>query len=377
MAPVQQQQQQRQQHHVSLVVSKSAQDMIAPRQLAPPLFQDATTLPNQNSLQGSAQVSSSIISPKQQGRHISLPPQQPQIMVPPERRLSADASTGTEQAAPVTQQGIINEISEANTEEIRKLEQEFEKKMQRAKKSYGTRMDNLHRSKDEAEAIHQATLQKHEKERTEFEKRVRLAEEEQTRRLNQIEKEFIEKKEGVRQQHGDKVGAAVQRPPLAAMRSEGGGGVLPPLHEGHKRSSSHFDLSSKTEQHQSSPFKDHKRNSSDPDIHGEGGGVQAGADNSAPASLSSSQSALSDGGPQQQQPPLATLRPSGIPPMPSSGEVKCRPHQTGFPLNLPNAVRSSGQGGHKQAAIAGNVASSSNSGASTSALRDRSESVSS
>ena len=84
--------------------------------------------------------------------------------------------------------------SEVDAEEIRRLEQEFEKKLQRAKKSYGTRMDNLHRSKEEAEAQHQMTLEKHEKERIEFEKRVRLAEEEQTRRLNQLEKEFIEKK---------------------------------------------------------------------------------------------------------------------------------------------------------------------------------------
>merc|ERR1712194_153985 len=180
-----------------------------------------------------------------------------------------------------------------------------------------------------------------------------------TRRLNQIQKEFTEKKEGVQQQR------------------EGNSGMLP-LHEGHKRSSSHFDssFSSKMQQLQSSPFKDHERNSSDPDTHGGGGGARAGANSSAPASSLSSQSALSD---QQQLPAAAALRPSGIPPMPSSGEVTslvtCHPHQNQLPPNFPKAVRSSGEGGQKQIAIIGNV--SSICGASTNALRNRSGSVSS
>eukprot|EP00804_Cyclotella_cryptica_P014597 CCRYP_012640-RA/>CCRYP_012640-RA protein AED:0.05 eAED:0.05 QI:315/1/1/1/0.66/0.5/4/577/1338 len=113
-----------------------------------------------------------------------------------------------------------------DAEEMRKLEEEFEKRLQRAKKSFGTRMDNLHRSKVEAEAQHLMTLEKHEKERIEFEKRVRLAEEEQNRRLNQIEKEFMEKRNQFRQQRAGQ------------FYSE-----KPPLHGGHKRSSSHFDPS--------------------------------------------------------------------------------------------------------------------------------------
>jgi hypothetical protein len=116
--------------------------------------------------------------------------------------------------------------NEVDAEEMRKLEEEFEKRLQRAKKSYGTRMDNLQRSKEEAEAQHQMTLEKHEKERIEYEKKVRLAEEEQNRRLSQIEKEFKEKKNQVRQQ-----------------RAGQANGEKPPLHGGHKRSSSHFDPS--------------------------------------------------------------------------------------------------------------------------------------
>eukprot|EP00970_Alexandrium_tamarense_P011302 scaffold2448_cov348-Alexandrium_tamarense.AAC.1 len=141
----------------------------------------------------------------------------------------------------------IEDDSEVDTEEIRRLEHEFEKKLQRAKKSYGTRMDNLHRSKEEAEAQHQMTLEKHEKERIEFEKRVRLAEEEQNRRLSQIEKEFKERKHQVRQQRHPGV------PP---------NGERPPLHGGHKRSSSHFDPS----MHQAAASLDHRRNNSLSDV---------------------------------------------------------------------------------------------------------------
>ena len=134
---------------------------------------------------------------------------------------------------------------DADAEEIRKLELEFEKKLQRAKKSYHTRMDNLHRSKEEVEAQHQMLLEKHEKERVEFEKRVRLAEEEQARRLNQIQKEFIEKKKEVQQQRAKLPPTSIA--PMQQMQNgnEGKGisGSRPPLHGGHKRSSSHFDSS--------------------------------------------------------------------------------------------------------------------------------------
>lgn len=155
--------------------------------------------------------------------------------------------------------------AEVDSEEIRRLELEFEKKMQRAKKSYGTRMDNLHRSKEEAEAQHQMTLEKHEKERIEFEKRVRLAEEEQARRLNQIQKEFMEKKKEARQQ------SRAIPPPSTAVGTQPmqNGQVVgdvskPPLHGGHKRSSSHFDSSLQPP----IPLPEiHKRNSSESDLN--------------------------------------------------------------------------------------------------------------
>lgn len=133
-----------------------------------------------------------------------------------------------------------NTSAVADTEEIRKLEQECEKKMQRATKSFGTRMDNLQRSKEEAEAQHRITLERHERERVEFEKRVRLAEDEQTRRLNQIQKEFIDKRTSLRassQPLSEGVGAMPQV--MQTNGNVGDGsihvGIRPPLHGGHKR----------------------------------------------------------------------------------------------------------------------------------------------
>merc|ERR1711971_725835 len=169
---------------------------------------------------------------------------------------------------------------EMETEEIRKLEQEFTKKMQRAQKSYGTRMDNLHRSKEEAEAQHQMTLEKHEKERVEYEKKVRLAEEEQTRRLNQIQKEYIEKKkETARQQRAKQPSTGVdviqtQNGNFGENCSAASGSNRPPLPGGHKRSSSHFDATMSTpgmqpshsQQHASPMMTDHRRNSSESDL---------------------------------------------------------------------------------------------------------------
>ena len=165
---------------------------------------------------------------------------------------------------------VGNLDADADIEEIRKLEQEFEKKLQRAKKSYGTRMDNLHRSKEEAEAQHRHTLEKHEKERIEFEKRVRLAEEEQTRRLNQIQKDYEEKRKaaaatvsGCQQpQHLPPKPQTPQQTPQPPNGDRPTDGTLarPPLHQGHKRSSSHADMSK-----QGNPAL-HHRNASETDL---------------------------------------------------------------------------------------------------------------
>lgn len=77
--------------------------------------------------------------------------------------------------------------------EMKQLMEELEKKKQRAQKAFHTRMENLVRSKEEKEAQHLKTLEKHEKERAALEKRLQKAGEEQQLRLQKMEREFYEK----------------------------------------------------------------------------------------------------------------------------------------------------------------------------------------
>jgi len=100
----------------------------------------------------------------------------------PHQSAQVDNDIGSETSDDESMQGV-------NSEELRKLEEDYQKNIMRAKKAYVTRMDNLQRSKEEKEAQHLKTLEKHEKEKADFEKRVKLAEAEQNRRLEQIEQE--------------------------------------------------------------------------------------------------------------------------------------------------------------------------------------------
>jgi len=82
-------------------------------------------------------------------------------------------------------------------EEMRRLDEDFQKNMLRAQKVFDSRMDNLQRSKEEREAQHLKTLEKHEKERAEFEKRLQQAEKEQNRRIEQLQREWDKKRESL------------------------------------------------------------------------------------------------------------------------------------------------------------------------------------
>ncbi|KAL3817124.1 hypothetical protein ACHAXA_009955 [Cyclostephanos tholiformis] len=223
---------QQQQHLLTPTLSNSSQDMITSRQFAP---------------QGVSITQDASDKLLHQGHNASLQ----------REAHNSQPSEGLDDGN--------NVEADAEAEEIRKLEQELEKKLQRAKKSYHTRMDNLQRSKEEVEAQHQMLLEKHEKERIEFEKRVRLAEEEQARRLNQIQQEFLEKKREVRQQRARLPPTSMA--PMHQMQNgndgKGMSGSRPPLHGGHKRSSSHFDSSMA---HISPTTLDHTRNSCESNV---------------------------------------------------------------------------------------------------------------
>jgi WNK lysine deficient protein kinase len=82
-------------------------------------------------------------------------------------------------------------------DELRKLDEDFQKNLERAKKVFVNRMDNLQRSQIEREAQHLKTLEKHEKERAEFEKRLALEAEQQQRRIEQLQREWDKKRESI------------------------------------------------------------------------------------------------------------------------------------------------------------------------------------
>jgi len=84
-------------------------------------------------------------------------------------------------------------------EELRKLDEDFQKNLQRAKKVFYNRMDNLQRCQIEREAQHQKTLEKHEKERAEFEKRLAQEAEQQNKRIEQLQREWDRKRESLAQ----------------------------------------------------------------------------------------------------------------------------------------------------------------------------------
>ena len=83
--------------------------------------------------------------------------------------------------------------------ELRKLDEDFQKNMMRAQRVFDTRMDNLARSQVQREVQHLKTLEKHEKERADFEKRRQQEETEQNRRIEQLQKDWASRREAMRQ----------------------------------------------------------------------------------------------------------------------------------------------------------------------------------
>ena len=93
-----------------------------------------------------------------------------------------------------------DEMNDEVREQLRKLEEDYQKNLKIAKKVFDSRMENLERSQTEKEAQHQKFLEKHEKERAAFEKRRALEEEQQMKRIELLQKEWDKKREMLAQQ---------------------------------------------------------------------------------------------------------------------------------------------------------------------------------
>ena len=96
----------------------------------------------------------------------------------------------------ITESENVIGMDEAATDELRRLEGEYRKSLERAMKAYETRMENLKRSKEEKQAQHLKLLEKHEREMDEFDKRLKQAELDQSKRLDKLEQDWnIQKKD--------------------------------------------------------------------------------------------------------------------------------------------------------------------------------------
>ena len=105
-------------------------------------------------------------------------------------------------------------------EQLRKLEEDYQKNLKIARKVFDSRMENLERSRKEKEAQRQETLEKHEKERLAFEKRRAQEEEQQMRRIEQLQKEWDKKRETLSQRAVMNASAETMTKPQEALVSQ-------------------------------------------------------------------------------------------------------------------------------------------------------------
>lgn len=96
-------------------------------------------------------------------------------------------------------------------EELKRLNADFHKDLMRAEKVHDIRMDNLRRAKLEKEQRHIQTLEKHEKEKMQFEKRVQQEAMEQSKRLEKIQLKYASQRQKLVQKNTE--GSSVSSSP--------------------------------------------------------------------------------------------------------------------------------------------------------------------
>jgi hypothetical protein len=148
-----------------------------------------TTLQEQYHISSSSQTITNVASNVQQ-QHEEVIPQQNIILEAVVENPVKIPISNLKESVDVD----IDDDSTSNLSEIKKLKLDYESKVTRANKAYQTRMENLRRSKEENEAQHRKTLEKHEKERLAFDKRAKQAEKDQQERVQKLAQEFKKQK---------------------------------------------------------------------------------------------------------------------------------------------------------------------------------------
>lgn len=171
-----------------------------------------SSLPNQSSLSESHAPETQVraenevkAAQKQKQDLASISDNTPNSSLQPTRRPGLSGSPSSARQ-PSDDMAIVEEVDDDSddndfdlVEQMKKLEEEYQRNLQRAQKVFISRMDNLQRSQVEREAQHQKTLVKHQKERADYERRLAQEEEQQNRRIEQLQREWEQKRETIAQ----------------------------------------------------------------------------------------------------------------------------------------------------------------------------------
>jgi hypothetical protein len=138
---------------------------------------------------------------------ISVPVAHPTKLAQRRATTGSSGTTNTEKRQPLNGSTSSSSLDEGDFEdtddevnaELRKLGEDFQKNLLRAKKVFDNRMDSLQRSQVEREVQHQKTLERHEKERADFEKRLAQEAEQQSRRIEQLQRDWDRRRESLAQ----------------------------------------------------------------------------------------------------------------------------------------------------------------------------------
>lgn len=137
--------------------------------------------------------------------------------------------------------------------ELRKLAEDYQKNLHRAKKVFDNRMDSLQRNQIEREAQHQKTLDKHEKERLDFEKRLAQEADQQTRRIEQLQRDWDRRRESLEKHKRNPTAGSSHSPENSEVPSLGGSPSTQPTHIRNVSSLSNHTISPAITDHKQAP----------------------------------------------------------------------------------------------------------------------------
>jgi len=160
--------------------------------------QQSMTQQHSSRAQNQQQHQSNSPMPEYQLPSNQVPPHGQRISVKQQEDNCQGESMGVLEGLSIDTSGEDEPTDEVCAAELRKLDENFQNNLKRAKKVFVNRMDNLQRTQVQREEQHLKTLEQHQKDRAAFEKRLQQEGIEQNRRIEHMQKEWDRKREEVR-----------------------------------------------------------------------------------------------------------------------------------------------------------------------------------